>query len=363
MSRSISRRQALAAGALAAGALGIRESEAQQSPGRKLGTRWQERAWSRGPDSAAKRDLKPGSTPIRLACSGFATRLWYPEGKYGIAEAVKKIRDQGYTSAGVAHGPFAHNKWLDATDSEISELKAALKEYDVTFFDMMTYDNIVHPDREFREKGIRHLIENIEAAERCGALSVCAGLGSRTTETSTKCGLAMHPENWTEETWKLGVQGIKQALKDTAGYKAALGMEAVITTPIDGPVALKRLREDVGDPRVQVALDPANMFTVENYYHSTEMIDWCFDLLGEDIVCAHAKDTFIATDQMLAMITMKPAGQGVQDYETYLKRLSRMKYPRTLLLEFAKDEEYPAVKAFIEQTAARAGVKIYGQGA
>lgn len=365
MPTPISRRRALAAGTLAAGVLAgagctTRQPAETNTKEKQLGTRYQERAWSRGPDPTAKRALKPGPTPIRLACSGSTTRLFYPEGKYSITEAVKKIRDQGYTSTGDAHAPFAHNKWLDASDSEIKELKAALKQYDVTFFDMMTWDNIIHPDRAYREKGIKHVTENVEAAEKCGALSVCAGLGSRAPEQDDNYGLAMHPENWTEETWKLGVNSVKQILKDTAGYKAVLGMEDVVTTPLDGPMALKRLREDVGDPRCMVTLDPTNMFMVENYYHSTEMIDWCFDLLGEDIICCHGKDTFIERNEMLALITMKPAGQGAQDYETYLTRMSHLKYPRTLLLEFGKDEEYPASKAFIEKTAEKVGVKIYG---
>ena len=40
--------------------------------------------------------------------------------------------------------------------------------------------------------------------------------------------------------------------------------------------------------------------------------------------------------------------------------MSHLKYPRTLLLEFGKDEDYPEAKAFVEKTAARVGVKIYG---
>jgi sugar phosphate isomerase/epimerase len=63
---------------------------------------------------------------------------------------------------------------------------------------------------------------------------------------------------------------------------------------------------------------------------------------------------------MLAYITEVPPGQGVQDYETYLVRLSRMKWPRTLLLEHFPAKEYPPAKRFIEETAARIGVKIYG---
>ena len=357
MSITMSRRRALATGATTAGMFVAASCGKQDSRGDKSRygeSQWQEYEWTRGPDRDLVSDLKPGSTPVRLACSSYTTRLWYPEDK-SITEAVKNIRDQGYTSAGVAHGPYKHNKWLDATESEITELKTALREYDVTFFDMMTYDNIVHPDRAIREKGIRHVTENLEAAEKCGALSVCAGLGTRDPDY----GLGMHPDNWTEETWKLGVEGIKQILRDTSGYKAVLGMEAVITTPLDGPMALKRLREDVGDPHCQVALDPANMFTIANYYHSTEMINRCFDLLGEDIVCCHGKDTFIERDKMLALITMKPAGKGVQDYETYLVRMSHMKHTRTLLLEFAKPEEYPVARAFVEETAAKVGVKIY----
>ncbi len=272
---------------------------------------------------------------------------------------MKRIRDAGYTSAGAAHGPFRHNTWLDATDAEITELKAALKKYDVTFFDMMTYDNIIHPDRDFREKSIRHTTESVEAAERCGALTVCAGLGSRDPGTESKYGLAMHPDNWTDETWKLGVAGIKQILKDTAGYKAALGMEAVITTPIDGPVALKRLREDVGDPRCQVTFDPANMFTIENYYHSTEMINWGFDLLGEDIISCHAKDTFIEPDVQTLIIREVCPGRGVMDYRSYLTHMSRMKWPRALFPDHLPADQYGEANAYIRKTAEEAGVRIH----
>lgn len=362
MARKMTRREVFAAGAASAGmfaASGCGDSATTSTakPPYANDMGWQGTGWTRGPNTSPTRDMSPGTTPVRLACSSYETRLWYPEGKKGIAEVVKSIRDLGYTSAGVAYAPYRHNTWLDASDSEIQELKAALKEFDVDFFDHMTYDNIVHPDKSVRDKGIKHVTENLEAAERTGAQSVCAGLG--TCDSDLNCGLAMHPENWTAETWKIGVDGIKQILSDTAGFKAVLGMEAVVTTPLDGPEALRRLIDDVGDPRCQVALDPANMFTVANYYHSTEMINWCFDLLGESIVCCHAKDTFIERDKMLVIMSMKPAGQGVQDYVTYLTRISNLKWPRTLLLEFAKPEEYPAAKAFVEAQAAKAGVKIY----
>ena len=355
MSGKITRRKALAIGAVSTGIL-VGTGPACEKPNVSSipdSDVWTENTWSRGPNRNLVRDLTPGPTPIRLACSSRATRLWYPEDK-SITEAVKSIRDQGYTAAGVSHHLGSHNRWLDATDSEITELKAALKEYDVVFFDHMTYNNIIHPDASVREQGIKHVTENLEAAEKTGALAVCAGIGSRDTDH----GLYMHPDNWTDETWKLGVDGIKQILKDSAGYKAVLGMEAVVTTPLDGPGALIRLMEDVGDPHVQVALDCANMFTLENYYHSTEMLNKCFDMLGEKIAYCHAKDTLISGG-MLCNLTMQAAGNGVQDYETYLVRMSHMEWPRVLMLEFGTDEEYPVSKAFLETTAEKVGVKIY----
>ncbi|MCE5250519.1 sugar phosphate isomerase/epimerase [bacterium] len=357
MTHGMTRRKALTAGAVStglfAGAGPAFNQNTKKGPALSRSKAWEGNLWSRGPDRNLVRDLKPGPTPIRLACSSRATRLWYPTDK-SITEAVKSIRDQGYTAAGVSNHLGSHNKWLDASDSEIAELKAALKEYDVDFFDHMTADNLIHPDSTIRKKVIRHVTENVEAAERCGGGAVCAGLGSRDPDN----GLGMHPDNWTAETWKLGVEGVKQILKDTAGYKSVLGMEAVVTTPLDGPEAHLRLIEDVGDPRCQVALDSANMFTVANYFHSTEMLNRCFDMLGENIANCHAKDTVMGRG-MLVHLDMIVAGKGVQDYETYLVRMSRMKRTRVLMLEFGKDEEYPEAKAFIERTAEKVGVKIY----
>ena len=62
---------------------------------------------------------------------------------------------------------------------------------------------------------------------------------------------------------------------------------------------------------------------------------------------------------MLVDLVEIPPGKGMLDYETYLVRLSRLKWPRTLMLEHFSVSEYPAAKAYIEQTAQQVGVKIY----
>ncbi len=64
---------------------------------------------------------------------------------------------------------------------------------------------------------------------------------------------------------------------------------------------------------------------------------------------------------MLCYVTETAPGKGVMDYETYLVRMSRMQWPRTLFIEHLSDEEYPGAKAFILRTAKKAGVTVHGE--
>jgi sugar phosphate isomerase/epimerase len=123
-------------------------------------------------------------------------------------------------------------------------------------------------------------------------------------------------------------------------------------------MAHKRLMEDVGDPRFKICLDPTNMTSLATYYRSTETLNESFDLLGEHIMNGHAKD-FKLDRRMYVNLLEVPPGQGMQDYETYLVRMSRLSWARTLLLEHFPAEAYPPAKAFIEKTAEKVGVTIY----
>ncbi|MFC1542003.1 sugar phosphate isomerase/epimerase family protein [Candidatus Latescibacterota bacterium] len=354
MPKKISRRKMLAAGAVSPGLLmgaGCTSTTPEQTTEKiqSTETAW----WSPGANKDIVRDLTPGTTHIRLACMTRPTMLDYPENE-SITERVKHIRDMGYTAANANTAYGSRNKWLDASESEIEELKGALEEYDVDFFDTMVWTNLLHPDENTRQSAIKYVCEAFEACERTGCRSVTGITGSRGTGLYT----VMHPDNWTGETWKLTIDTFRQIFRDTAGFNTVWAMEACITTNIDTPIAHKRLMEDVGDPRFKICLDPTNMTSLATYYHSTETLNNSFDLLGENIMNGHAKD-YILRDQMYVRLEEVPPGQGLQDYETYLVRMSRLSWPRTLLLEHFPTEEYPPAKAFIEKTAEKVGVSIY----
>lgn len=336
----MTRRAAIAAGA---GAALLGTAGANAAPYR-----------SKSPDPSVKRDLRAGKTPVRLALSPL--RITRPQdGDYD--GMVKRIREAGYTAATTVSTLDRRNPLLDATDSEIAALKAALKKYDVQIFDIMTWSNPLHPDRETRAKYKKYLIESLETGERIGALMATSITGSCNPDFYN----GIHPGNWTKEHWDDTVRYYRELLRDTAGMKIPLGMEATVQTNLDGPEAHVRLKQDLnGDPRLKVCLDPTNMVALDNYYHTTELLAECFERLGEDIIGCHAKDPLILPDRMLCYVTEVAPGKGVLDYESYLVHLSRMKWPRTLLIEHLPDEEYPGAKAFVEKTAAKVGVTIYG---
>lgn len=341
MSKRITRRKALTSGAFSTGILlGSTYTKSEAAPL----YRDQEYLMPWSPPENLKRDLTPGTTHIRLSCSSY--KLHYTKGM-DITGSVKKIRDMGYTAA------EGSDEWKNASDSDIRELKTALKTFDLMFYTLHLSVNNIHPDLSERKKINRRVVEMIETAERIGLSFIVTHTGSCSPDPGCP-----HRDNWTQETWKTSVSVLRQICKDTSGCKVDLAVEAINTCNINNPRAHVKLKEDVGDPRIKVTLDPQNMMNMNVYYRSTELINECFDLLGEDICYAHCKDVLLKPN-MLPAFEWVVVGTGTMDYETYLTRLSRLKYPRVLFLEFLPTEKYPEAKRFIEETVKKVGVKIY----
>jgi len=350
MKRTISRRDvlrgtAIAAGGLVAGCGSGNDGGQPVKTAPSYGEIGVSEAWAPGPKPGVERDLTPGTTTVRLG-----SPLSIPRDK-PIGEVIAAFRKKGFT--GTALGP---NPWIDAPESRVRELRDALAEHDVVIFEVAGYTNMIHPDPATREKNLTSLSRAIEAAERVG----CPMVGTITGGCDPVNFFNVHPDNWTEETWRLTVESIRRVLKDTAGMKAAIGIEAQVTTNLDGPVAHRRLIDDVGDPRCAVNLDPVNMISLATYYHTTELLNDCFDLLGESILGCHAKDTYIWPDQQTVHVQEVCAGRGVMDYETYLVRMSRLKWPRTIFPEHIPADQYPEAHAFIRKVAENVGVTIHG---
>ena len=345
MKKKITRRKALAAGAASTGLLmGTAGKQTAQAIPFQIKDSAYLYPWS--PPADFKRDLTPGSTPVRLSCS--AHSLTYIK-DMNIPERVKSVRDNGYTAA-----EAGGDSWKEVTDSEIRELNDALGEHDVWFYTLHMCINNIHPDLAERKKINKTIARQVETADRLGLKFVVTHTGSCAAGRAT----LPHKDNWTAKAWKDSVEAMKQILSDTSGSKVALAVEALNCCNINNPRAHVKLKEDVGDDRIKVTLDPQNMLNLNTCYRTTELVNECFDLLGEDICYAHCKDALLK-DSMLPAFEWVVVGTGMMDYEQYLVRLSRLKYTRPLLLEFLPREKYPQARKYLLETAAKVGVTIY----
>jgi sugar phosphate isomerase/epimerase len=303
--------------------------------------------WSPPPD--LKRDLAAGATPIRLACSGYT--LEAPQDG-NIDAVVRNVRDQGYSAAGVGGGYGSRNPWAEASDSLVSDLKTALKKYDVRFIDMHSICNLIHPDMAERRRMHAWLIRQMETAERVGCPMVTGHVGSRAPGATYP-----HPENWTKDTWDLSIQEVKKVVSDSKGMKTVIAFEPNDMVQLNNPWACRRFIDDVGSERVKICLDPANMTNQAFHYRMSEYIAICYELIGEDAYICHAKDIKLE-DKLHPSFVEVPVGQGAMDYEIHLVGMSRMLHPRVLLIEHMKKEEYPIAKRYIEGLAKKLGIEL-----
>jgi sugar phosphate isomerase/epimerase len=353
MAGKLTRRKVFS-GALAAGAAaGAMPRALAQAPKKTQGTRlpdvWgQDFLYQWSPPDNVKRDLTPGKSPIRLS----HIQMTSAEGTdYG--KLFKSMRDGGWSAC---EAPSA--QWLSrkVTDSEIRNIKAELKANDVVFYGIHCAGNIIAPDPE-AEQWQRHIIDAIHSAEEMGCQLVLTHTGSMYSNRNTP-----HPLNWSREAWSRSVNALKRIAKDTSGSKVWIAIEPVNSEAINNPWAQVRLREDVGDSRIMSGLDITNMVEPSVAFRMTEFTNLVFDLLEDQIAYIHAKD--FAWNGMMAGLNWAMNATGNMDYETFLTRISRVKHPVNMLVEFlSAEEEYQEAQRNIRAVAAKVGVNIYGSQA
>jgi len=302
--------------------------------------------WS--PPEALKRDLTPGPSHIRLS-SQSTPRLTVEEG-VDYAKLFRSMRDGGWSACETASAGWLARK---RSESEIREIKTQAKANDIVFYGIHCAGNIIAPDPD-AERWQRHIIDAIHSADEMGCQLVLTHVGSMYPNRNTP-----HPKNWSREAWNRSVNALKRICRDTAGVKIDIAIEAVNSESINNPWAHKRLREDVGDPRITVGLDVTNMVFSNTAFRMTELIDTTFDLLADQIAYVHAKD--FSWNSMMPGLNWAMIGTGNMDYETFLARVSRLKRPTNMLVEFlTTNEEYQQAQRNIRSIAQNIGVKIYG---
>jgi sugar phosphate isomerase/epimerase len=204
--------------------------------------------------------------------------------------------------------------------------------------------NMCHPDVEHRRTGLRRLRVLAEACAELGTSAIHVCTGTRDPNSMWR----RHPDNGSPEAWRDMAACIREAAGIARQTKTVLAFEPEVSNIVDSARKARRLLDETGSPHLKVTMDPANIFHAGELPRMKEMLDEAFALLGRDIVLAHAKD--LDRDGEAGH---KPAGQGVLDYERYLRLLRAYHYKGPLLLHGLTREQVPDCLAFLRAKLAR----------
>lgn len=184
---------------------------------------------------------------------------------------------------------------------------------------MDSYNNISSDDPEIRRAAIGAMKGSIASASRFGCDTIATESGRRGVGGFERC-----------------VDAFREfmPLAEDAGVTVCVEPSYAQTVP--NSWTMRGLIEEVGSPNLKVLLDPANILCYDDTARP-------FDVLGEDIVVAHAKD---CTVDEKGMPSFPPAGQGSVDWPVFIERLMSLG-DVPLIIEYANENNFGEVVDFL----------------
>jgi sugar phosphate isomerase/epimerase len=207
--------------------------------------------------------------------------------------------------------------------------------------------NMIHPDPAKRQDGLRRLAVMAQVCRLLNTTTITLCMGSRDAENMWRS----HPLNRSPEAWRDLIESLSAALEMTEATGVTFGIEPETANVIDSAANARRLLDEMKSPRLKIILDAANLFLPGDGRRMKSIIDEAFDLLGGEIVAAHAKD-FRDTG---ATVDHVAAGKGILDYGHYVAKLHSAGFSGPLILHGLEENEVSDSRRFVQAALAATG--------
>lgn len=233
-------------------------------------------------------------------------------------------------------------------------VREAAAERNITVVAVSGTFNMIHPDPEVRRDGLRRLDVLAGACERLGTATITLCTGTRDPQDMWR----RHPDNVRPEAWRDLLATMQEALETAERQGITLAFEPETGNVVDSAEKGRHLLDEMRSPHLKVILDAANLFDAEDparrLSRSEEILYRAFELLGGDLVLAHAKDVKESGEVVAA-------GMGDLDYDLYLKHLSEAGYVGPLVMHGLAEEEVDSSVAFLQRKLAEVGIGKAGE--
>lgn len=188
--------------------------------------------------------------------------------------------------------------------------------------------NMIHPDTQFRESGLATL-------ERIASTCATIGTGIVTLCTGTRDTVSMwrgHVDNGSPQAWAELLGTVTRALAIADRHDVRLVVEPEPANVVSDADRALSLLDEVQDPRLKIVLDPANILAGDPARSPEAALDYAFDLLGEHIILAHAKDLDEAG-------RFCAAGTGVVPWDHYRRLLQDIAYDGDVIFHTLTEDQ------------------------
>lgn len=198
--------------------------------------------------------------------------------------------------------------------------------------------NIIDPDLKQRQANLRRLRVLAAACEGLGTKVITLCTGTRDPHDMWR----YHPDNDSPAAWRDLLDSLAVALEIAEAYKITLGIEPEISNVVDSARKARQLLEALPSPYLKIIMDGANLFPAGTLPRMRDILVEAFDLLGDKIILAHAKD--LTRDGEAGQAA---AGTGLLDYDLYLGLLQQAGYSSPLILHGLREDEVAGSVAFL----------------
>jgi len=198
--------------------------------------------------------------------------------------------------------------------------------------------NMIDPDVQNRGERLNRLAPLARATRELGCDLITLCTGTRDPEDMWRA----HPDNSSSAAWRDLLRSMEEAIATAERYDVLLGVEPEVGNVVSSARKARQLLDELHSSRVKIVIDPANLFHSGKAERMRETIEEAFQLVGPDMVMAHAKE--LASDGETGNAA---PGKGVLDWNFYFNTLARMDFRGPMVMHGLAERDVPEAARFL----------------